>query len=234
MKEKIKNNKAIALLVVFIALVIVVFVYKHFVTDDVQNTPILENKNCKDILYRDESGDKKLVVDTKVFVEELIKSSKKTKIQSVQDCPVNVSKFTRLDVRDNEDKVTTIFIYKRRGKYYLERPYQGIWKLDSKAFQKLFVNNENFKAVKKVWDKAPMLCVDNSIYCYEKPNLKSLEDNYEYIGTVQSTVEGDKEPVENMQSNCFKVGSKVYKFEKYIMVEHSDGSYTRLIRITKK
>ena len=64
-----------------------------------------------------------------------ISSSEPTKKESVQDAP-RVESYIRIDFR-LETGTITIFAYEDRGKYYLEQPYQGIYKIERKLFERL-------------------------------------------------------------------------------------------------
>ena len=78
----------------------------------------------------------------KTWMSEIIadiSSSKPTKKESVQDVP-QAESYIRIDFRHEtgtETETITIFAYEDRGKYYLEQPYQGIYKIDRKLFERL-------------------------------------------------------------------------------------------------
>ena len=74
----------------------------------------------------------------KTWMSEIIadiSSSKPTKKESVQDVP-QAESYIRIDFR-HETGTITIFAYEDRGKYYLEQPYQGIYKIERKLFERL-------------------------------------------------------------------------------------------------
>ena len=58
-----------------------------------------------------------------------------TKKESVQDCP-QVESYIKIDFQF-ETGTSTIFAYEDSGKYYIEQPYQGIYKIDSQLFERL-------------------------------------------------------------------------------------------------
>lgn len=78
----------------------------------------------------------------KTWISEIIadiSSSEPTKKESVQDFP-QAKSYIRIDFRHEtgtETETITIFAYEDRGKYYLEQPYQGIYKTDRKLFERL-------------------------------------------------------------------------------------------------
>lgn len=78
----------------------------------------------------------------KTWMSEIIadiSSSKPTKKESVQDVP-QAESYIRIDFRHEtgtETGTITIFAYEDRGKYYLEQPYQGIYKIERRLFERL-------------------------------------------------------------------------------------------------
>ena len=78
----------------------------------------------------------------KTWMSEIIadiSSSKPTKKESVQDVP-QAESYIRIDFRHEtgtETETLTIFAYEDRGKYYLEQPYQGIYKIERRLFERL-------------------------------------------------------------------------------------------------
>lgn len=61
------------------------------------------------------------------FIHILTNTETTTK-ESVQDIP-NVENYGKVDISYN-NKITTIFYYTEKGKYYIEQPYQGIYVTD--------------------------------------------------------------------------------------------------------
>lgn len=78
----------------------------------------------------------------KTWMSEIIadiSSSKPTKKECVQDVP-QAESYIRIDFRHEtgtETEIITIFAYEDRGKYYLEQPYQGIYKIERRLFERL-------------------------------------------------------------------------------------------------
>ena len=78
----------------------------------------------------------------KTWISEIIadiSSSEPTKKESVQDVP-QAESYIRIDFRHEtgtETETITIFAYEDRGKYYLEQPYQGIYKIERRLFERL-------------------------------------------------------------------------------------------------
>ena len=74
----------------------------------------------------------------KTWISEIIadiSSSEPTKKESVQDVP-QAESYIKIDFQF-ETGTSTIFAYEDSGKYYIEQPYQGIYKINSKLFERL-------------------------------------------------------------------------------------------------
>ena len=49
--------------------------------------------------------------------------------ESVQDSPINVENEIKIDFEYDENKTSTVFVYKKKGKYFIEQPYNGIYRI---------------------------------------------------------------------------------------------------------
>ena len=85
-----------------------------------------EEKLAIDITF----GENTVSHSDKTWISEIIadiSSSEPTKKESVQDCP-QVESYIKIDFQF-ETGTSTIFAYEDSGKYYIEQPYQGIYKI---------------------------------------------------------------------------------------------------------
>ena len=94
-------------------------------TDEITSIDITIEENT--VSHSDKTWMSEIIAD--------ISSSKPTKKESVQDVP-QAESYIRIDFR-HETGTITIFAYEDRGKYYLEQPYQGIYKIERKLFERL-------------------------------------------------------------------------------------------------
>ena len=94
-------------------------------TDEITSIDITVGENT--VSHSDKTWISEIIAD--------ISSSEPTKKESVQDVP-QADSYIKIDFR-HETGTITIFAYEDRGKYYLERPYQGIYKTDRKLFERL-------------------------------------------------------------------------------------------------
>ena len=74
----------------------------------------------------------------KKWISEIISdisNSEPTNKESITDVP-QVKNYIKIDFQ-LETGTSTLFVYEDRGKYYVEQPYQGIYKIDSQLFVQL-------------------------------------------------------------------------------------------------
>ena len=72
------------------------------------------------------SGDKtyiKLLLD-------VMKTAKNTGSASVQDAPAGAAWLARIDFAYKSSGTSTVFLYPKAGRLYLEQPYEGIYEAD--------------------------------------------------------------------------------------------------------
>lgn len=60
--------------------------------------------------------------------------SRNTKEESISDAPVNAEELLRVDFHFAEEGTSTLFVYKRGGQYYIEQPYNGIYKISGDEY----------------------------------------------------------------------------------------------------
>lgn len=81
-------------------------------------------------------GENTVNCSDKTWIDEVISSlsdSKPTNRESVQDSP-HVKDYMRIEINSQTEK-TTVFVYKDKGKFYIEQPYNGIYIIDSDLYK---------------------------------------------------------------------------------------------------
>lgn len=79
---------------------------------------ITEDKKIEDLLYALSGGG----------------GDRKTKKESVSDEPVNVQESLKVDFHFAESGTSTLFVYQKGGGYYVEQPYNGIYKISGEEY----------------------------------------------------------------------------------------------------
>lgn len=83
-------------------------------------------------------GENTVNCSDKTWIDEVISSlsdSKPTNRESVQDSP-HVNDYMRIEINSQTEK-TTVFVYKDKGKFYVEQPYNGICIIDEETYNQL-------------------------------------------------------------------------------------------------
>lgn len=60
-----------------------------------------------------------------------------TKKESIQDMPVNVENEIKINFKITNNEIKTIFVYKRKNKYYIEQPYNGIYEINQDEYNSI-------------------------------------------------------------------------------------------------
>lgn len=60
-----------------------------------------------------------------------------TKEESIQDYPVNADKVVQVECVSNESRGSTLFVYMKNGNYYLEQPYNGIYRINGDEYNSI-------------------------------------------------------------------------------------------------
>lgn len=83
-------------------------------------------------------GENTVNCSNKTWIDEVISGlsdSKPTNRESVQDSP-HVKDYMRIEINSQTEK-TTVFVYKDKGKFYVEQPYNGICIIDEETYNQL-------------------------------------------------------------------------------------------------
>ncbi len=81
---------------------------------------ILESTNKKS--YTDETGKKDILTTLKG-------KGRSTKSQSIQDSPVEATNEIKIDFILKTNLTSTLYVYMKNNKYYIEQPYNGIYEI---------------------------------------------------------------------------------------------------------
>ena len=101
------------------------------------NLPQLENlKNISLI----QNANEKSISSTERMKEilDVINGVKRvTKNGSIQDAPINVSNVIKIDFNFIDEGSSTLFVYKKNNKYFIEQPYNGIYQISKDEYNSI-------------------------------------------------------------------------------------------------
>jgi len=93
--------------------------------DDISNTTL--EQNAKGITIND-------IEEIKEIIEVLNAVKRVTNQKSIQDIPVNVEDEIRIDFELKDGKKSTVYVYKKNNKYYIEQAYNGIYRISADEY----------------------------------------------------------------------------------------------------
>lgn len=134
---KNKNKLVCGLIVVFVIAVIAGILWYKLETRQEYILDIPNSYNLSSISYELESGIVTVMTEEEMdkVLNGIYDLNLSTKSVSVQDYPTDVENIVSIRFYyKEEDSVGNIYIYKKKDKYYLEEPYNGIYKIDEETY----------------------------------------------------------------------------------------------------
>lgn len=98
--------------------------------DSINNIILKQNDKNTDL------SDEEIIKDI-IYVLGGVKRT--TKEESIQDSPTNVDNEIQVNFKFKNNETTkggisTIFVYEKKGKYYIEQPYNGIYRISADEY----------------------------------------------------------------------------------------------------
>ena len=88
-----------------------------------------------------EQNGKKIEVSEQDKIKDIIyvisEVKRTTTNESIQDSPINVENEIKIDFEYEENKNSTVFVYKKNGKYFVEQPYNGIYRISPDEYNSI-------------------------------------------------------------------------------------------------
>ena len=88
-----------------------------------------------------EQNGKKIEVSEQDKIKDIIyiisEVKRTTTSESIQDSPINVENEIKIDFEYEENKTSTVFVYKKNGKYFIEQPYNGIYRISPDEYNSI-------------------------------------------------------------------------------------------------
>lgn len=168
------------------------------------------------------------------IINEIKKNTKNTGKESVSDQPVNIDEYfiIKFHHKNVEDNPSIAYLYREKDNAYVEQPYSGIWKLKDESFDSLIsstLNEANKLNVKEESEGSykPMVKLNDKIYGWVRDLGEVKLGDMEFLGEIKnskgSLSKGLSNKDENLSSNIYPVGAKIYKWdEESLLVEIND------------
>lgn len=138
MKQTDKSGKSgagIWIILIFVCLILLVLSVFWLQNSRVYKLNLPKQENISQIVFKD--TEKESIVEEKekekVF-QILLGEARSTREESVQDYPVNAEEIMQIDFVFKEAGTSTIFIYRKGNKFYIEQPYNGIYEITKEEY----------------------------------------------------------------------------------------------------
>ena len=134
------NIKLFYVKIIIILFLPLLFFYKSLIIKETITIPDINNILNIEI-YNDYNNNytHSIIKDYKDIlpIHNIILSSKKKQIKSVNDTPNNINgKLIKIIFNTNTNTSLTLFLYKNyKNKYYIEKPYEGIYEISKKEYR---------------------------------------------------------------------------------------------------
>lgn len=174
-----KNRKVLLIALVIIAVILIVtaggvlYILRPQRTYEL-NLPLTENIKSISVEREEKGGVIANNYMIEALMEKLNENKKTTKKESISDSPVNATDKLKFDF-NFEQGASTISVYQKKGKYYLEQPYNGIYEISEEEYKLMDkIARATINGSASVIDAVVVKVNENHLSLMEKDDKKSL------------------------------------------------------------
>ena len=107
---------------------------KYFYTLNIPSDDSVYSINLEQNGKRIEVSEQDKIKDIIYIISEVKRT---TTNESIQDSPINVENEIKIDFEYEENKTSTVFVYKKNGKYFVEQSYNGIYRISPDEYNSI-------------------------------------------------------------------------------------------------
>lgn len=210
------KGKNIVILIVFILVILIFTLCFAIINKPKYNLKLPEINDVSSIFVTLNDNEVKLDKEEDItsIITTLMSNGRTTKIESIQDFPVNVSNVITIKIYHKSSGSSTLFVYERKRNYYLEQPYNGIYEISSDEYNSILNFTKETNALDEFYDTK---------LTTGYVNIKQIKEDY--------TIE------EAINDKCFVVShAKVYNenlYEDFMnKYNNKESAYIRLVQPT--
>lgn len=210
------KGKNIVILIAFILVILIFTLCFAIINKPKYNLKLPEINDVSSIFVTLNDNEVKLDKEEDItsIITTLMSNGRTTKIESIQDFPVNVSNVITIKIYHKSSGSSTLFVYERKGNYYLEQPYNGIYEISSDEYNSILNFTKETNALDEFYDTK---------LTTGYVNIKQIKEDY--------TIE------EAINDKCFVVNhAKVYNenlYEEFMnKYNNKESAYIRLVQPT--
>lgn len=210
------KGKNIVILIAFILVILIFTLCFAIINKPKYNLKLPEINDVSSISLTLNDNEVKLDKEEDItsIITTLMSNGRTTKIESIQDFPVNASNVITIKIYHKSSGSSTLFVYERKGNYYLEQPYNGIYEISSDEYNSILNFTKETNALDEFYDTK---------LTTGYVNIKQIKEDY--------TIE------EAINDKCFVVNhAKVYNenlYEEFMnKYNNKESAYIRLVQPT--
>ena len=123
------QRKFFIILIIILLMLMILGIFYYFMNSRTYNLKLPQLEKLESISLEQDTN-KKVINDNekmKDIINILNETKRTSKEESIQDSPVNTTNKIKIDFYFKETGASTLFVYERNNKYYIEQPYNGIY-----------------------------------------------------------------------------------------------------------
>jgi len=212
-----KKKTIIITIVVILFVTLMIGFFYHFWDRNNYELNLPQLEKLKNISLQ-QNENKKIINDNeemKDLLYVLNGINRTTKEESIQDEPVNINNEIKVDFNFMESGTSTIFIYEKNNKYYIEQPYNGIYQ----------ISGDEYNSIQKYFNQ-------------EKPSFlgKVIESHSSYIIVEPNESEHEEKSYDKFRIELGDDNDTVYEVGSHVKITYTGvikESYPAQIEATK-
>lgn len=133
------QRKFFIILIIILLMLMILGIFYYFMNSRTYNLKLPQLEKLESISLEQDTN-KKVINDNekmKDIINILNERERTSKEESIQDSPVNTSNKVKIDFNFKEIGASTLFVYERNNKYYIEQPYNGIYKISMDEYNSI-------------------------------------------------------------------------------------------------
>ena len=133
------QRKFFIILIIILLMLMILGIFYYFMNRRTYNLNLPQLEKLESISLEQDTN-KKVINDNekmKDIINILNERERTSKEESIQDSPVNTTNKIKIDFNFKETGASTLFVYERNNKYYIEQPYNGIYRISMDEYNSM-------------------------------------------------------------------------------------------------
>ena len=133
------QRKIFIMIIIILLMLMILGIFYYFMNSRTYKLNLPQLEKLENILLEQDTN-KKVINDNekmKNIINILNETKRTTKEESIQDSPVNTNNKIKIDFNFKETGASTLFVYERNNKYYIEQPYNGIYRISMDEYNSI-------------------------------------------------------------------------------------------------